>query len=139
MIGYPISVIIDPSNNKIIYAGTEGKGVYKTTNGGTSWSKLNIPSLNSAVVFSLAFDSNKNLYLGTTKGIFKSTDNGNTWSQANSGLTNTAVWNLQAVTIANQTSLFATIITNGTPGSPSTFDGGIFKSSDGAASWQNIS
>ena len=133
------SVIIDPSDNKIIYAGTDGKGVYKTTSSGTSWSKLNIPLLDSAAVFSMAFDSNKNLYLGTTNGIFKSTDNGNTWIQANNGLTNTAVWNLQAVTIANQTSLFATVITHGTPGNASTFDGGIFKSSNGAVSWQNIS
>jgi len=133
------SVIADPSDNKIIYAGTEGKGVYKTTNGGSSWTKLNVASLAGATVYGMAFDSNKNLYLGTTNGIFKSTDGGNTWSQANGGLTNTAVWNLQAVTISNQTTLFATVITHGTPGSPSTFDGGIFKSTDGAVSWQNIS
>ena len=133
------SVVIDPTNNNIIYTGTDGKGIYKTIDGGINWLKLNVPSLDSATVYSLVFDTNKNLYLGTTNGIFKSTDNGNTWTQANNGLVNTTVWNLRTVTISSQTTLFATVITHGTPGSPSTFDGGIFKSSDGASSWQNIS
>ena len=133
------SVIIDPSDNKVIYVGTDGKGVYKTTDGGSNWSKLSITALDSATVYGIAFDSNKNLYLGTTNGIFKSSDNGNTWTQANNGLVNTEVWNLKAITVSNQTTLFATVITHGTPGNPSTFDGGIFKSNDGAASWLDIS
>lgn len=44
-----VSVAIDPSNPDIIYAGSTGKGgetgpggqIYKSTNGGDSWSKLN--------------------------------------------------------------------------------------------------
>lgn len=35
------SIIIDPVNTSTLYVGTAGGGVFKSTNGGTSWSEMN--------------------------------------------------------------------------------------------------
>jgi len=37
----PTDLEMDPSNPQILYAGFMGKGIFKTTNGGTSWCPLN--------------------------------------------------------------------------------------------------
>ena len=59
---------IDPSNSNIIYAGTDG-GVFKSTNGGDTWSPINsgITSVSTAAVRTLAIDpSNSNIvYAGS--------------------------------------------------------------------------
>ena len=34
------SLVIDPTNHLILYAATYGGGVFKTTNGGTSWTAV---------------------------------------------------------------------------------------------------
>lgn len=84
----------DPFNSQIIYAGSAGGGLWKTTNSGESWIPLtdNIPSL--AVGAVAVHPSNSNIILigggegyllspwfiyGT--GVLKSTDGGLTWNQ----------------------------------------------------------
>ncbi len=39
-------------------------------------------------VYSLAINSNGDIFAGTDDGIFRSTDNGDNWVQINQGLTN---------------------------------------------------
>ena len=38
------SIVVDPANNSTVYAGTLSKGVFKTTNGGTSWTAVKFGS-----------------------------------------------------------------------------------------------
>lgn len=84
----PGPLVIDPANTNIIYAaGTDGS-VFKSINGGTSWTELN-NGLPSAFVSVLVIDpANTNtIYAGTGKGVFfKSTDGGASWSPLNNGL-----------------------------------------------------
>ena len=56
------ALVIDPGNANIVYAGTNGSGVYKTTNGGSTWS-----GGGAGVVRSLAIDSHAPsiIYAGT--------------------------------------------------------------------------
>jgi len=90
------SILINPSNTNIMYVGAVSGGVWKTTNGGTSWSALKDDMENLAVC-ALAMDpANSNIiYAGTGEGyfnadairgegIFKTTDGGTTWTQLSS-------------------------------------------------------
>ncbi len=74
------SMTFSPSNNQVAYVGTNGSGIYKTTNGGISW---NSAGLAGASISSIAVHpSNPDLvYVATTQpGIMKiSTDGGATW------------------------------------------------------------
>src|SRR5206468_1312482 len=35
------SLAVDPTNPLVVYAGTRGKGIYKSTDGGTTWAAIN--------------------------------------------------------------------------------------------------
>lgn len=96
-IGLPInpdvnSIAFDPINKDIVYISVFNKGVYKTSNGGSSWQKLNlltneywekynyrikaieVDQKNSQVIY--AGLGNNECYTG---GIYKSIDGGITW------------------------------------------------------------
>jgi photosystem II stability/assembly factor-like uncharacterized protein len=79
---------LDPTTPTTLYAGTYGGGVFKSTDGGTSWSAVNT-GLTSPTVQALALDPTTptTLYAGTWGGVFKSTDGGGSWSSASTGLT----------------------------------------------------
>jgi BNR/Asp-box repeat. len=90
------SLLINPADPKIMYAGSVGGGVWKTTDSGTTWNPLSdlLPSIG---IGSMAMDPQDPnvLYAGTGEsytnlqrgdsirgmGIFKSTDAGATWNQ----------------------------------------------------------
>jgi hypothetical protein len=82
---------IDPSNPNTLYAGTRFNGVFKTVNGGGSWTSVN-PALGSTlfaiVHLPLVTDplDSGTVYAGTSNGVFKSTDGGMNWTGVNNGL-----------------------------------------------------
>jgi len=90
-----LALAIDPTNSQIIYAGSHASGIFKSSNGGGSWSAINT-GLSSMVVNSLAIDptNNQNIYAGTGSGVFQSIDGGGTWSVLNNGLGGTNVLSL---------------------------------------------
>ncbi len=105
-----------------LFAGTEGSGVFLSTDNGTSWTGVNT-GLTSNIVQALAV-SGPNIFAGTRGGgVCRSTDNGTSWTKVNTGLTNTYVWAL-AVSGPN---LFA-----------GTWGGGVFLSTDNGASWTEV-
>src|SRR5437016_8787981 len=86
--GFIMALAIDPVTPATLYAGTYRGGVFKSTDGGESWSAVNtgLPDLN---VFSLAIDPQTptTLYVGIERaGVFKSTNGGGSWSAVNTGL-----------------------------------------------------
>ncbi|GAB1441278.1 hypothetical protein MASR2M39_01120 [Ignavibacteriales bacterium] len=85
-VGYVWSLAVDASGT--IYAGTE-QGLYKTVNGGTTWT---LTSLAGKDVRAVKIDAQGNLYAGTWGyGVLKSTDNGSTSTTLNTGILNTAI------------------------------------------------
>jgi photosystem II stability/assembly factor-like uncharacterized protein len=62
---------VDPQNPRTVYAGVGGRGVFKTTDGGTSWSAVN-SGLTTLSVNSLAIDRQNpsTIYAGTAGGVF---------------------------------------------------------------------
>jgi len=92
------ALAIDPTTPSTLYAGTWGGGVFKSADGGASWSAVNT-GLTNTHIRALAIDpaTPSTLYAGTYAyggGVFKSTNGGTSWSAANNGLTNTDVFAL---------------------------------------------
>lgn len=86
-------ISVDPNNSSIIYIATNYSGIFKSTDGGTSWNSINngFPNVSSMIFTDIAIDPNNPnlLYTGAFKdefapqlvgGIFKSTDGGATWT-----------------------------------------------------------
>ena len=86
------ALAIDPVTPTTLYAGTDGGGVFKSTDGGGNWSAINT-GLTNTYVYALAIDpvTPTTLYAGTYDGVFKSTDGGENWNAVNTGLANTRV------------------------------------------------
>ncbi len=91
--GRVTSIAIDPTNNLVVYVTGAQGGVWKTTDGGTTWSPMT-DGLSSLASGYIAIDPNNNLtlYYGTGElhycgdcfygdGLFKSTDGGTTWTK----------------------------------------------------------
>ncbi|HMX29716.1 MAG TPA: hypothetical protein PKC13_29290, partial [Blastocatellia bacterium] len=93
-----------------LYAGIQNAttgGVFRTTDGGVTWTPLN-NGLSSRVVFDLAATSNALFASTTNAGVFRSTDNGQNWTQVNNGLPSLTVVGLAAV----KDSVIAAVIGN---------------------------
>jgi hypothetical protein len=71
------------ANGQNIYAGTEGSGIYFSTNNGTTWSALPDIGLSNSSIISSLLINNGNLYTGTDSGVYLSTDNGTDWTVHN--------------------------------------------------------
>lgn len=64
---------IDPANPDVVYFGTPDKGLWVTTNGGTSWSKqADIPASRNTAGMAIAFDTTSGTVGGRTRGIYVS-------------------------------------------------------------------
>ena len=114
------ALAIDPSTPQTIYAGTYDDGVFKSTNGGTSWTPIT-SGLTETYIYSLAINPKapQTIYAGAGGGIFKSTNGGTSWTQVSSGLTSNIVYSL-AINPSNPQIVYA-----GSRGD------GVFKSTNG--------
>ena len=72
------AIAIDPQRPEVVYAGYEGEGFYKTTNGGDSWARINERPLHHGTSIAIDPLDTRILYLGTDRGMFKSVDGGKT-------------------------------------------------------------
>lgn len=90
------AVLPDPNNANVLWIGSAGGGIWKSTNSGSSWTVIN-DFMSTLAITSMVFDpsSTSIMYAGTGEGfttwylndalpgagIFKSTDGGDTWDQ----------------------------------------------------------
>lgn len=74
------AILLDPTSSSRLYVAT-GEGLYKSTNGGTSWDRIEIGN-NSIRAIALDSIRPSTLYAGTDGGLFTSSDSGGTWSFA---------------------------------------------------------
>jgi photosystem II stability/assembly factor-like uncharacterized protein len=138
------ALALDPHNPGTVYAGTDGDGVFRSTDGGGSWGTVNA-GLGSLYVSALIIDPNtpSTLYAGTTPrplsggggGVFQSTNSGASWSAVNTGLIGTGVHAL-AIDPDTPRTLYSA------PFGWIPFAGwrgrGVFKSTDGGSSWTEV-
>ena len=119
------ALAVDPTNAQVIYAGTAA-GVYKTSDGGTSWARVD-SGLTYTDVRSLAIDPNNacRVYAGietnafnliaTRAALVRSLDCGSSWGFALAGSYGTAVESL-AFTNSSPSTLYFSMFTNDVPG-----------------------
>ena len=152
-VGFSVATIaVSPADSNLILAGVgdverndDGlSAIYRTADGGSSWNLVSagIFSGSETPVHSLLFDTVNSgvVYAATGEGILKSTDSGQNWGFANSGLPNgtagaPVAHGLVGVVNGGDFHLFATLRTQ----SETAFiAGGVYRSTDGAANWVDI-
>jgi len=109
-----------------IFAGTEGQGIFRSTNLGSSWDSAGLPYYNFN---SIVFDSDDIVFVATDLGLFRSEDHGERWARADSTIADKAV---KALSFNHSNVLFAG---NVAPGGST---GTILRSTDGGASWEEL-
>jgi photosystem II stability/assembly factor-like uncharacterized protein len=148
-------IIIDPSNPDIVYAAvlgalwgdSEDRGVYKTADGGKSWTKLLFvnPSTgcadmamdpeNPLVLYASMWDFRRQAYTfrsgGPGSGLYKSSDGGSTWSKIQKGFPEETLGRIAiAVSPVKPHYLYALVESK---------KSALFRSKDQGSSWEKMS
>ena len=84
------AIAIDPENPNIVYLGSaySNDGIYKTTNGGVQWRKINKGLTDLSIQCIVINPHNTDVLYASTSdgGVFKSMDGGENWTAKNNGL-----------------------------------------------------
>jgi uncharacterized protein (TIGR03437 family) len=121
------SLTFDPSNANTVYAATN-VGVFKSTDGGTTWQRLGLFQGAALNTYTVAVHpmTPTTLYAGTAGALFKSTDGG-------------ATWMFQQVPLTGLPFFFSVVFD---PTNPETVytgtGGGVFKTTNGGAAWTGV-
>ncbi len=149
-------IAIHPKNPDVVLIAVMGdlfknsndRGLYKTTDGGDTWSKVlytnnragavdvSIDKNNPRIVYASTWNIRRTPYSlesgGEGSGLWKSTDGGDTWKNisGNEGLPS-GTWGISGVAISpvNSKKIFALIENQ---------DGGLYRSDDGGKSWGKV-
>ena len=152
------TVAQDPTNRNVWYYGTGelfgnspsnggasflGQGIFKSVNGGESWTQLEATTTGSLTSFDNIFDRVWNLVVDPTNGnvfaavfgfIMRSTDGGDSWF-VSLGPEEQPFGIATDVAVTSDGTLYATISRNGNRSSLF----GVFQSTNGGESWTDIS
>jgi len=146
-------VVVDPDDatNQTWFIGTAGGGVWKTTDGGSTWQWItpDFPVL-SAQSIAMAPSDHDVIYVGTGEsfynvdtmngdGILKSTDRGATWTQLASTANNPAFNNVARLLVDPDGA--DTVLAAATTGIYKLSENNrssIFKSTDGGTTWTEV-
>jgi photosystem II stability/assembly factor-like uncharacterized protein len=160
-------IALDPKDDNVVYAAVLGhlwgankeRGVYKTSDGGKTWSQvLAIDENTGAIDVIVDPSSSSTVYAamwarrrypwgftngGSTSGIYKSIDAGKTWKKLTDGLPAEAGRIGLDIYRKNPKTLFAVVESDmgGTAGLDTvrSRSGGIFRTDDGGAHWRRVS
>ncbi len=144
-----------PTDPNVLYVAAAGGGVWKTTDGGATWTPqtdtqgtlfmgaIALAPSNPDVVYagtgeahmgpSKARNSRTNIYYG--RGVLKSTDGGNSWTLPGATVFNRRTISKIVVDPTDPDTVYVAVgalATNGLPGNT-----GIWKSTDGGLNWNN--
>jgi photosystem II stability/assembly factor-like uncharacterized protein len=124
--------VMDPVNPQVLYAGV-GKGVYKTTNGGSSWSAISgelVDYYNEIQNLAVAPSNTQTIYTGSHYSMFKTTNGGAGWTSVT--LPSSGALTSIEVHPTNPQTLWISF---------SGYNSGqkVYRSTDGGATWTNIS
>jgi PKD repeat protein/photosystem II stability/assembly factor-like uncharacterized protein len=125
-----------PTDPLTVYAGAPAGGLWKTTDGGMTWSSNtdNLPTLGVSSIVVSHSDPNI-IFIGTGDrdagdapglGVMKTNDGGLTWNLANTGMGNKTVGKLLMNPLNDHILIAAS-------------NGGIFKTTDACQNWQLVS
>ena len=121
----------DPSTPTTLYASSMAFGVYKSTDGGSTWADSTV-GITGVFPFDILADSTGAIYMGTEgTGIFKSTDGGATWVMKDAGI---------AVNLGGSGITAESMVEASTPGTLyETDQNTLYKTVDGGDTWAPLS
>jgi photosystem II stability/assembly factor-like uncharacterized protein len=126
--GTVAALAIDPAAPATLYAATSDGRLFRTSNGGESWTKIYsgpsflVPRMGHINAIIVDPTHSSTIYVGSSQGIFKSLTYGITWSSASAGLTSTYISDLD-IDPTDPSTLYAAGY------------GVVFKSTNAGASW----
>ncbi len=151
------SLEVNPLNPNVVYVGSEGNGVFKTSDGGLTWQwlrnglKYNVDRYPEIWDIAISERDTNFIYMATTDapgptqgfypsamaGMYRSVNNGNFWRQSNCGLDN-AKAGLVWISGSTKDTIFCTV-EGGHPSFTNPpqdyYMGGIYYSTDSAEHW----
>ena len=150
-------VVVHPENSEVIWVAAQGplwssggeRGLYKSTDGGESWTKtlgddewvgvtdMVLDPRNADVMYAATWQRHRTVaaYMGggPGSGLHKSTDGGNTWTPLKKGIPGSNLGKIGlAISPQNPDIVYAAIELDRTKG-------GLFMSDDRGASWKKMS
>lgn len=156
------SLVVDPTNADVVFIGSEGNGIFRTRDGGKSWSWLRaglrydgFPAYAETWDLAIAASDPNRIYAAMTDspgpvagnvpsargGVFRSDDGGDSWRQVGCDLPNAktaSVW----VDPTNRDLVIAGLeggAPSFTPPPPlAYYPGGLWKSTNGGESWTEL-
>ncbi len=149
------AVRVHPSNPDVVYVavqgdrwkGTSDRGIYRTTDGGKTWtlllkgensfsgaSDLSMDATNPRILYAAMWDHQRTPWMvrsgGAGSGIWKSVDGGDTWKRAQEGLPKLVGKIGVSVSPANPDRVYAIVEAE---------NGGLFRSDDAGKTWRQMS
>ena len=149
------AVRVHPSNPDVVYVavqgdrwkGTSDRGIYRTTDGGKTWtqllkgenafsgaSDLSMDATNPRILYAAMWDHQRTPWMvrsgGAGSGIWKSVDGGDTWKRAQDGLPKLVGKIGVSVSPANPDRVYAIVEAE---------YGGLFRSDDAGKTWRQMS
>ncbi|MBV8531774.1 MAG: hypothetical protein JO104_10685 [Candidatus Eremiobacteraeota bacterium] len=140
--GRVASVAGTPQDDQLYYLGTAGGGVWKSSNGGTTWEPVfekqsvaavgavAVDPTNERVVWAGTGEANPRNDVSYGNGLYKSTDGAKTWNRV--GLA--GVWSISRIAIDPRDSRHVVVGAFGDPFKDSA-DRGVYVTFDGGQSW----
>jgi photosystem II stability/assembly factor-like uncharacterized protein len=147
-------IVLDPRDSNVVYVAAQGplwapggeRGLYKTTDGGKTWSAVLSVGENTGVtdvaidphdpntLYAAAYQRRRHVFTlidgGPEGAIYKSTNAGATWTKVTAGLPKVDLGRIGlAVSPANSDIVYATV-------EAADKQGGIFRSTDRGATWE---
>jgi photosystem II stability/assembly factor-like uncharacterized protein len=118
---------LDPLRPSTLALGTDGDGIYLSTDGGAAWTQAAAPNV---TVYGMAFSPSAPdvAVAATDGGIYQSIDGGQTWQQDGNGLPLGAIFSAVAVDPRTPAAMVA-----------GTSDGSIYRSQSGGTTWAEAS
>src|SRR5438445_758695 len=160
------AVTIDPKNPKVIWVGTGeawtrnsasiGDGVYRSTDGGENWSNLGLKESERIARILVDPTESNTVYVcvpgklwsdSDERGVYRTTDGGKTWTKGLKGPNASTGCSMMSMDPQNPKTLFAGMwdfrrkgwtFRSGGDGPDAPSGSGLFKSTDGGASWTEL-
>lgn len=151
------NIIIHPENSDVVFVGvlgalwgnSEDRGVYKTTDGGTTWENIFPGNMNTGcselimdpndpnVMYAAFWEYRRTAWSfnsgGENSALYKTTDGGKNWNKIHSGFPSGKLGRIAvAVAPSNSKILYATLETEFSN------KNGLWRSDDGGVSWNHL-